>query len=126
MKDQIINIKFSELVNVLLVLNDKTKGLPAIVQQGIIEETLEQVIQRYQAPDNGNPGEQSETGKKFIERVARMNYDGEERPDLDEEGDGFIMENDNAVSTLSQLIIEARALIGESDEAFENNAGPSF
>ncbi len=44
--------------------------------------------------------------RKFIERIARMNYDGEER-----EGDEpFVMENDDAVDTLNSLIMEAREL----------------
>lgn len=44
--------------------------------------------------------------KEFLDIIARMNYDGEERAD----GTEFIMENDDAVSTLSDLIAEARRI----------------
>jgi hypothetical protein len=41
----------------------------------------------------------------FVREVARLNYDGEELA-----GELFEMENDDAVSTLGQLILEARSL----------------
>jgi hypothetical protein len=41
----------------------------------------------------------------FVREVARLNYDGEELA-----GELFEMENDDAVSTLSQLILDARSL----------------
>jgi hypothetical protein len=48
--------------------------------------------------------------REFAAQIARMNYDGEER----EDDEDFIMENDDAVTTLSMLIREAREHIGET------------
>jgi len=52
----------------------------------------------------------------FIERIAIMTQDGE----LLEDGDGakyeFVLENDDAVSTLHALIDEARELVSRKDE----------
>lgn len=48
---------------------------------------------------------------KLIQQLARMNYDGEEGKGAD--GDDFVMENDDAVSTLSMTIREAREILGE-------------
>jgi hypothetical protein len=44
----------------------------------------------------------------FIATIARMTQDGEERED---DAEPFIMENDDAVSTLNRLIEDAREII---------------
>lgn len=51
---------------------------------------------------------------KFVQQIARMTADGEEV-----EGREFIMESDDAVSTLNGLIDEARALVAPKPEAAE-------
>ena len=56
--------------------------------------------------------ESSDPRGLFVAQIARMNYDGEIRPDDDPNGDGFYMQNDDAVETLSSLIREARRLLG--------------
>ncbi len=50
---------------------------------------------------------------ELVRTVARMNYDGEELPD----GTEFLMENDDAVSTLGSLIEQARSIVGVADDA---------
>lgn len=49
----------------------------------------------------------SDEMKDFIKLIARMNYDGEEMND----GEIFILENDDAVNTCNELINSARHLI---------------
>ncbi len=44
----------------------------------------------------------------FVESIARLNYDGE---GLDN-GEEFLMENDDAVDTMNSLILRARELVG--------------
>lgn len=48
--------------------------------------------------------------EEFIERIAAMTADGEEM----EDGGEFVMENDDAVSTLNRLIEDARELVARS------------
>lgn len=48
--------------------------------------------------------------RRFVEQIARMNYDGEERDD----DEPFVMENDDAVTDLSSLINQAREIIGSN------------
>ena len=44
----------------------------------------------------------------FVQTIARMTQDGEEI-----DGEEFVMENDDAVSTVNGLIEEARTLIAK-------------
>lgn len=48
--------------------------------------------------------------QEFIAQIARLNYDGE---DID--GEDFVMENDDAVTTLSTLIQDARVLLNDQN-----------
>ena len=50
--------------------------------------------------------------RRFIEKLARMNYDGEEG--AGEGGDDFDMSGDDAAETLSLAIQEAREIIGNN------------
>ena len=50
--------------------------------------------------------------RRFIEKLARMNYDGEEG--AGEGGDDFDMSGDAAAATLSLVIQEAREIIGNN------------
>ena len=50
---------------------------------------------------------------KLTQQLARMNYDGEEINPGHGEIEEFVMENDDAVSTLSGVIREAREVLGE-------------
>jgi hypothetical protein len=45
----------------------------------------------------------------LVELIAQMHYDGEELPN----GEEFIMENDDAVMTLSNLIETARSIVAQ-------------
>jgi|GEM_PF-6168550 len=56
----------------------------------------------------------------LIDTIARMTADGEER-----DGEPFIMENDDAVTTLSDLIEQARAVAGHGSFVFLND-GETF
>lgn len=47
--------------------------------------------------------------RQFVQTIARMTQDGEEV-----DGEEFVMENDDAVSTVNRLIDEARKLLGEA------------
>ncbi len=60
---------------------------------------------KFEVPDDYLPM------RNFIRSIAEMNYDGEEREGTDEP---FVMENDDAVSSLGSLINQARDIIGES------------
>jgi hypothetical protein len=53
---------------------------------------------------------------EFIRLIARFNYDGEEL----ENGEEFIMKNDDAVDTLNSLIHNARKLLSETTENNES------
>ena len=57
------------------------------------------------------PEGKGETLQGLVARIAQMNYDGEER----EDDEDFIMENDDAVTTLSMIIREAREHAGETE-----------
>ncbi len=46
---------------------------------------------------------------KLVKTIANMKYDGEEG--AGENGDDYIMENDDAVSTLSSIIRDAREIV---------------
>jgi hypothetical protein len=59
--------------------------------------------------------------RKFVENIARMKYDGEQLEGYDE--DGYIMENDDAVETLSGLIQDARQLLGPLEKASTTDVG---
>jgi hypothetical protein len=52
----------------------------------------------------------------FIERIADMTQDGEMLEDENGAKYEFVLENDDAVSTLHALIGEARELVGTKDE----------
>jgi hypothetical protein len=52
----------------------------------------------------------------FIEQIADMTQDGEMLEDENGEKYEFVLENDDAVSTLHALIDEARELVGRKDE----------
>lgn len=51
-----------------------------------------------------------ETLLQFAQTIARMKYDGEDAPEQSGK-DFYLMENDDAVTTLSELIVEARRLL---------------
>jgi hypothetical protein len=52
----------------------------------------------------------------FIEQIADMTQDGEMLEDENGSNYEFVLENDDAVSTLHALIDEARELVGRKDE----------
>jgi hypothetical protein len=52
----------------------------------------------------------------FIEQIADMTQDGEMLEDENGAKYEFVLENDDAVSTLHALIDEARELVGRKDE----------
>ena len=57
-----------------------------------------------------NQTDESNTLRAFVRQIARMKKDGE--PDPDNDGEPFVMENDDNFETLCNLIEEARKLTG--------------
>lgn len=107
-------------------MNEQTKHTPGAWEPRLVESTVPGlgglIIQAGNAAlcEMTGTGEISQANARvmaaapelleFVKLIARMNYDGEE---IEGEEEPFLMENDDAVSTLGDLIESARALINE-------------